>query len=364
MTRSTLFVTVAAVAVAGGLIATILWRHGHPAGGDSDADPTPTAQITVASLQSKPLTQTLTLYGDVEADPTAVVSLAAPRAVVVSRVLVHPGQTVAAGQALIELAGAPDAELAYRQAADTAAFAQADLDRVQRLYDGKLAASDQLIAAKKAAAEAQATLASLQKQRGGGALQTLTAPRAAIVTKVAASPGDHVAQDGALLSLAAADGLVAQLSLEPTEHRVSAGAAVTLKSPTGGTAIASHISLVGRAPNPDSKLLTASAPLKGSSLAVGSAIQGDIATGGHTGLTAPRASVVFDETGAHLFTVTGGKAHRVFVIVGADQGDEVEVSGLIKAGDVVAVEGAYELQDGMAVKVHAASVPAPKAADE
>ncbi len=263
MTRSTLFVTVAAVAVAGGLVAMILWRHAHSGGADADAEPMPTAQITVASLQSKPLTQTLTLYGDVEADPTAVVALAAPRAVVVSRVLVHPGQTVAAGQALIELAGAPDAELAYRQAAEAVTFTQTDLERVQRLYDGKLAASDQLIAAKKAAAEAQAALASLQKQRGNGATQTLTAPRAAIVTKIAANPGDHVAQDGALLSLASADGLVAQLSLEPTEHRVAAGAAVTLKSPAGGAAIASHISLVGRAPNPDSKLLTASAPCRG-----------------------------------------------------------------------------------------------------
>ncbi len=97
---------------------------------------------------------------------------------------------------------------------------------------------------------------------------------------------------------------------------------------------------------------------------MGSAIQGDVATGGHTGLTAPRASVVFDETGAHLFTVTGGKAHRVFVTVGADQGDEVEVSGAVKAGDVVAVEGAYELQDGMAVKVHAPAAKAPAKADD
>ena len=74
----------------------------------------------------------------------------------------------------------------------------------------------------------------------------------------------------------------------------------------------------------------------------------------------PRAAVVFDETGAHVFTIVGGKAHRVFVTVGADQGDDVEVSGPIKAGDSVAVVGAYELQDGMPVKIGA---PAPGKAD-
>jgi len=61
--------------------------------------------------------------------------------------------------------------------------------------------------------------------------------------------------------------------------------------------------------------------------------------------------VVFDETGAHVFVVAGGKARRVFVTAGRDHGDEIEISGPIQAGQVVAVEGAYELQDGMAVKV-------------
>jgi hypothetical protein len=60
---------------------------------------------------------------------------------------------------------------------------------------------------------------------------------------------------------------------------------------------------------------------------------------------------VFDETGAHLFVVEGGKARRVFVTVGRDMGDTIEVAGAVPAGATVAVEGAYELQDGMAVKV-------------
>jgi hypothetical protein len=65
----------------------------------------------------------------------------------------------------------------------------------------------------------------------------------------------------------------------------------------------------------------------------------------------PRAALVFDETGAHVFVVQGGVARRVFVTAGRDHGDEVEVSGPITAGQSVAVQGAYELQDGMAVKV-------------
>jgi RND family efflux transporter MFP subunit len=360
-------IIVAVVLIAG--IGGLVWQRHSKAVADaskavadaSEAEVKPTAQITVAAVKSQGLSQTVTLYGAVEADPASVTTIAAPRAIIVSRVLVRVGQAVAAGQPLIELAGAPDAELAYHQAVDAATFAQSDLERVQRLYDAKLAASDQLIAAKKAQADTQAALANLQKQRGAGPGQTLTAPRAAIVTRLAVAPGDHVAQDAVLLALAGRDGLVAQLTLQPSASPVTAGAAVTLKPSIGGPPITSRIGLVAKAPNPDSKLLTATAPLPGSSLPVGAAVQGDVVIGGHSGLTAPRASVVFDETGAHVFTITGGKAHRVFVTTGAEQGDDIEISGPIKAGDTIAVEGAYELEDGMAVRVGAAK---PAKADE
>ena len=62
-------------------------------------------------------------------------------------------------------------------------------------------------------------------------------------------------------------------------------------------------------------------------------------------------AIPFDETGPHMFLVAGGKAQRVFVTLGLDHGDQVEVRGKLPAGAQVAVEGAYELQDGMAVKV-------------
>jgi hypothetical protein len=49
--------------------------------------------------------------------------------------------------------------------------------------------------------------------------------------------------------------------------------------------------------------------------------------------------------------VAGGKAHRVFVQVGLDHAEEIEIRAQLAANAPVAVEGAYELQDGMAVKV-------------
>jgi RND family efflux transporter MFP subunit len=302
-------------------------------------------------VRSEVLKDIVSVYGIVQADPAGTTTLAAPRAVVVSRILARVGETVAAGQALAEIASAPGADLAYRQAADAAAFARTDLARVQRLYDSHLAAADQLGAAKKALADAEAALAAQQKQGGGSARQTLTAPAASVVTSIAVAPGDHVAQDAPLLTLARHGALSAKLGLEPPFERFAAGQPVTIRSVAGGTAIVSRLAMVGRAADPATKTLDATAPLGAAAPPIGGAVEADVITGAHQGLAVPRAAVVFDETGAHVFIVAGGKARRVFVTAGRDYGGLIEVRGPINAGQAVAVQGAYELQDGMAVKV-------------
>jgi RND family efflux transporter MFP subunit len=331
------------------IVVLVLMRKGG--GEEADADVTPTAVITVSPARSGAVEQLVQVYGVVAADPAASINVAAPKQAIVARVLVRTGETVRAGQPLVEVANAPGSELAFRQAADAATFARNDLARVQRLYEEKLAANDQLEAAKKALADAEAGLTAQQKQGASKPLQVLSAPQAGVVTAVSASPGDHVAQDAPLVALARAGAEVAKLGLEPGVAAIAPGQSVTIRPVAGGAPIVSRISMVGRAADQSTKTLDALAPLNGAGLPVGAAVRAEVATGQHQGLIVPRTAVVFDETGAHLFTVSGGKAHRVFVQTGSDHGDDLEVKGQIAPGALIAVEGAYELQDGMAVKV-------------
>lgn len=347
MTRKQLLMIAAAVVVIGAVVALIVLRKGGEA---EDAEAHPTALVTVAAVRSETLQDVVSVYGTVQADPVGSLTVAAPKAAIVSKVLVRSGQTVSAGEALVEIANAPGSELAYRQATDAAAFAQSDLARVQRLFDERLAASDQLEAAKKALADAQAGMVAQQKQGGGHVLQVLSAPRAGVVTTVSSAVGDHVAQDAPLVVLARADGAAVKLGLEPG-GRYAVGQAVTLRPVYGGPPIASHLTMVGRAADQTTKTLDAIAPLNGGALPIGAAVEGQVVTATHAGLVAPRASVVFDETGPHVFVVAAGKAQRVFVTLGLDHGGDVEIKGKLPAGAQLAVEGAYELQDGMPVKV-------------
>jgi RND family efflux transporter MFP subunit len=307
--------------------------------------------VTQAQGKNAQVQAVVPVFGVVAADPAGTLTVAAPKLVIVSRMLVRVGETVAAGQPLVEVASAPAAELAYKQAADAATFAKSDLARTQRLYDERLAAGDQLETAKKALADAEAGLAAQVKQGAARGAQTLTAPAAGVVTSVPAAGGDHVAQDAPLVAIARAGAAAAKLGLEPSGGAFAVGQAVTIRPVGGGSPVASRLTLVGRAADPTSHLLDAVAPLNGAALPIGAGVQGDVVTGAHPGLLLPRAAVVFDETGPHAFTIAGGKAHRVFVKVGLDHGDDIEVTSGVAPGAWVAVEGAYELQDGMAVKV-------------
>jgi RND family efflux transporter MFP subunit len=348
MTRRRQLTYLAVAVLVAAVVAVVVLRRGK--GEEAEAEPTPTAVVTLAAIRSEAVQDVASAYGVVQADPASSVTLAAPKAAIVVQVLVRSGQTVAAGQPLMEIANAPGAELAYGQAATAVTFAQSDLARVQRLYDERLAATDQLAAAKKALADAQAALTAQQRQGSGHARQTIRAAQAGVVTTVSAAAGDHVAQDAPLVVLARADKAVVKLGLEPS-GKVAVGQSVTLKPVYGGPPIASHIAMVGRAADQSTKTLDAIAPLAGASLPIGAAVQGDIVTGAHAGRVVPRASVVFDETGPHVFLISAGKAHRTFVALGLDHGSDIEITGQFPAGAQVAVEGAYELQDGMAVKV-------------
>jgi multidrug efflux pump subunit AcrA (membrane-fusion protein) len=152
MTRKPLLMIATAFALVAAVVVLILMRRGGSAA--ADAEPLPTALVTVAAVRTEVLQDVVSVYGVVQSDPAGSLTVAAPKAAIISRVLVRSGQAVSAGDPLIEIANAPSSELAYRQAVDGMTFAQSELARVQRLFDERLAANDQLAAAKTALADA------------------------------------------------------------------------------------------------------------------------------------------------------------------------------------------------------------------
>lgn len=78
----------------------------------------------------------------------------------------------------------------------------------------------------------------------------------------------------------------------------------------------------------------------------------NIATGGQESVVAPSTAVLPTETGYVAFVVKAGRAERRSVSVGLSlTGDQQEILSGLRAGELLVVEGANALQDGVPVRV-------------
>ncbi len=344
-----LLVSIAAILAAVLAIGAMTLLHG---GGEADRDLDGAAQVTLGRIEAGPIPDAIEATGVLQADPGGEVTIAAPRAAVVQAVLVRPGQAVLRGEPLVRIGDSPASALAYAQAQHALDFSERDLTRVRHLAARQLVGADQLNAAQRAFADAQAQLAAARAQGAGDSAQVLKAPTDAVVLTTPVAPGDRVAEMADLVTLSGDKAAVARLWVSPTQaSKVQAGDQVTLWPVFGGPEIAAHLSHVGKLVDPSTKQIDAEAPTPGWGLPVGTSVSARIVAGSHSGLSVPAASVVYDDTGSHIFVVAGGKASRVDVTIGRQFGPRVEIKGDISAGQNVAVAGAYQLQDGMSVRL-------------
>jgi len=75
------------------------------------------------------------------------------------------------------------------------------------------------------------------------------------------------------------------------------------------------------------------------------------AAAGQPMVVAPKASVLQDSDGSHVFVVVDGRVRRTAVELGADVGDDVEIRSGLSGGERVAVTGVAGLEDGRRVRI-------------
>jgi RND family efflux transporter MFP subunit len=329
----------------------ILWIVlGHGAE-ESDKEVSGAALVSLAPVKAGPVEDVIEATGSAQASPNGAITVAAPRQAVVRQIMVRPGQDVKAGQALVMISDAPATAAAFSQALHARDYAKRDLERIRRLVAGHLAGDDQLSQAEKTLADAEAVLSAQVAQGSGQSQQTLTSPIDGVVLTVPVSPGDRVAEAVDLVTVSGAKAAVVRLWVNPQYGaRLAIGETVRITPVYDHPALTSRLTHVGHLVDSVTHMLDAESPVTGANLAVGAPVRAEIISGSHLGLSVPRGAVVFDDTGAHVFAVNGDKATRVSVAVGREDPDVYEVKGALKAGQSVAVTGAYQLEDGMVVR--------------
>jgi RND family efflux transporter MFP subunit len=337
-------VTVIAVALLGLAQAAVAQQH-------------PSVLVQLATAEQGSLHPSVGAYGTVAADPAHVTVIALPRDGVISSVSVRPGQVIDVGQAVVAFESAPSAVATYEQAQSAVTLAQQDLARTQELSKQQLATNAQVAAAQRTLADAEAQLRA-QKQIGAERqTQILQAPAAGVVIAINVGPGERVAANTAVASIAPRDQLIVNLGLEPEDAlQLPVGAEVSLHSPQSArVSFTGKIQSVDALIDPKSRLVNAVATIPqyvAADLILGTVLEGVVQLPAKEGIIVPHSALMTGRNGASIFVTTNGVAHRRDVKVAMETDGLALIADGIMAGEMVVIDGNAGLTDGIHVRTN------------
>jgi membrane fusion protein, multidrug efflux system len=350
------------IALAGG---AGFWFGHHSAGEKSEADaPTtqesddekPVVSVVVAPVRQEAISETITAYGTVSADPAEVRVLSVPFESRVGRVLATPGQQVSPDSEVLQLDASPDAQVAMQDAKNSFEAAGRDLQQTEQRFADHLATNQEISAAQQALKSAKLKLDSLE-ERGVGKTQHLKPPLAGVVNKVDVQEGQIVPAGGPLMEIAAENRIQVKLGVEPDDAAVlKVGQAVKLHRVEGssGEEIEGKIRVIGNRVDPATRLIDVLVTLPADAhLVLETFVAGKLTRESAEGLVVPRDAILSEEDGGFsLFTIKDDHAVKHTVKTGLETRRDVQIiSDDVKPGDTVAILGNFVLEDKMEVEV-------------
>ncbi|MBC7530952.1 MAG: efflux RND transporter periplasmic adaptor subunit [Oligoflexus sp.] len=309
------------------------------------------AEVLTADIAMQDLSQFVEGYGTVVAANSAVLNVSLPRAIVITRLLVMPGQSIVKGQALFEGMTDPMGRLSFRQAEVAAKAAAEELSRLQNLFAKQLATSSQLAAAKKAQSDAKEVLKSELAIGNGSGSIIYQSPFDANVSTIAATQGDHLQASAPILQLSGGTAAQVLIGIEPDDATsVKAGMEVLIKANNNSKNLATgSVKTVSRAINPATQLVDVWVDLPANPFLIGSKIFGNVRILTVHTLAVPRTAILNEGKGSRIFIVADNKAVSVAVKKGVETEDFVAVEAPVKVGDKVVTLGNAVLEDGMPI---------------
>ena len=320
-------------------------------------------RISTAAAQTTTVEQTEWAVGAIESRVSAQVAAEVSGKVV--RVLADEGQAVKAGQVLAEI---ETGQYRYSQDADQAEVGrlsallrnkQQELDRAHRLV------AERLIAAEKVDS-IEAELDALQQQLQGARAQVgesnrrmgktrITAPVPAQIAQRLVDVGDYVQAGTVAFDVVDMEQLRVKLPFpEYRAPQLALGQKVRLNSSAAGSQqVESAIAEVRPSINQANRSITVIVNFTNpGGWRPGASVRADVvlAVRAHA-VTVPQVAVVRRPVGDVVYIIKDKKAEERPVKRGLRSGDRVEILDGLKAGEVVAVDGAGFLTQGVSVEV-------------
>ena len=293
-------------------------------------------------------------YGIARPASAALKTRSLPYECVILEEFVSVGQDVAAGQRLLSVRASQQERLAASKAKAELEAAR-ELEKMTRSrIELELATRQDLVLAGLRVKQAQRVVDNM-RQQGIDEDLDIRAKTAGIVANIGVQQGQIAPAGSALISLTDEEGLIVDLGIEPEDVRyLEQDQDVELQRvhSAGSKPIQARIKTVTRSVDPKTRLVRVLIqPEAGTGLMLHEFVEAHIGVGSHECIAVPGSSVLTDQGGQYLFTITDGRAQRVSVHTGLRGDEGVEILGdSIKAGDRVVTLGNHELQTGMQVR--------------
>lgn len=327
----------------------------------------PDKQLQALGIQVAPLQRTgdsigATFPAQVIIPPDREQVVSAPLAGVIVQVLVQLNQPVREGTALVRIASP---ELGQQQLQLLHAASRADLAlqaarREQSLFDEGIIPQRRVQESQAALREGRAALAqaraalrlsgmpvvAIDRIVLSGKLEdtlTLQAPRAGLITRLEAKPGQRVEPAAALAHVAQTDKLSLDIQVPATDvSRWKPGARLKVQGREALARVVSSSPLV----TPGSQTVAIRAEIEAgvNSLRAGESVAVEMPGGATAGWELPLAAVAHDGAQAFVFVKTQQGFEGRPVIVVASAGQKVSVQGALAGGEQVAVTGVVALK--------------------
>lgn len=324
----------------------------HKDSGDA-AEEKASVGANVITVTKQPFTEVLGAIGSVSARAGHAAALSAPSPGRISGVLVTTGQSVSAGQPLIELEQAP-----FQSAAQSAESA---LDAAQKAYDRQERLANEGIIPRKDAEAAAAELARARSEalnaRRAAELSTLRSPINGVITRLNATMGASADASQVLVEIADPTAIDVLFNVTPTDAgRIRPGAKVSLSAgqdangePLGIGQVVDVASTVDSLTR--SVAVRVQAPTTRRPMRIGETVFGQIAVSVKpSAVVIPLEALVPEGDGFKVFVVdAAGIAHEREVSVGGKTDTLAEILSGLVAGERIATQGAYGLQDSVKV---------------
>jgi RND family efflux transporter MFP subunit len=285
----------------------------------------------------------------------------------VDAVLVDRGDPVVKGQlvALVRPSDLPDqlaaARGGYAQTQSSLALARTNLARAEKLAPSGVVSQQELQQATAALASAEAAEAGAKAQMGALAVRLgetrIQSPIDGVISQRRLDPGALVGPPGggAIVTVVRIDRLRVFITInERDAARVSAGKDAHVEvDALPGKSLAGKVVRVSPSFDPTTRTIDAEVQLdnKAGEMRPGMYGRGSILLEMHRGsIVVPGAAVQISSGARYLFVLDKDRVVRRSIDIGVDEGDWVEVTRGLNAGDEVVTAGADALSDGAQVR--------------